>query len=140
MKNKLHEWSYAYSDKHSIQYCLIKIDHYDQRWRHGQFNSNFSFHLAAPYFSYLGTLEKGQSSSNIIRKYTSLPLQMYFNDLWEMFPFILRIKQNSFSDMQKKERTSMWPVTGREMSICFITGVSTRGSRECLCGSQNLNK
>jgi hypothetical protein len=50
MKNKMHKLILAYFDKHTLQYHLIKVYHYGQRWRHAQFSSIFVFRLAAPYF------------------------------------------------------------------------------------------
>jgi hypothetical protein len=33
IKNRLHKWILAHYDTYSLQYQLIEIEHYDQRWR-----------------------------------------------------------------------------------------------------------
>jgi hypothetical protein len=55
MKYKLRKWIFAYFDKQSLEYLLIKIDHYNQRWCYAQFSSVFVLYLATPYFSLYGT-------------------------------------------------------------------------------------
>jgi hypothetical protein len=45
ISTELNKQTITYFTKYSLQYYLIKIDHYDERWRHAQLSLIFALHL-----------------------------------------------------------------------------------------------